>query len=55
MSPQEALAVLAQVAAKFVGTLEGHKMVQSALEVLKKELDHGKGEELSGLPGSDNQ
>ena len=35
MTPQEALQVLGQVAAKFVGTLADHQAIQRALEVLK--------------------
>lgn len=38
MSPHEALNVIAQVAAKFVGTLEDHKAVQTALQVIGEAL-----------------
>jgi hypothetical protein len=34
MSPQEALNVLQQAAAKFLGTLQDHQVLQTALQTL---------------------
>ena len=38
MSKEEALKVLEQVCAKFVGDLQSHQVVQEALAAIRKEL-----------------
>jgi hypothetical protein len=37
MTKEEALKVLENVCAKFVGNLEDHKLIQTALQVVKSE------------------
>lgn len=39
MTPQEALGILQQAAAKVVGTLQDHQVLQAALQVIQGALE----------------